>query len=59
MRRLSTPRQAADDYDPDNGGDAIRNGWRPERETLEAWRERRRAHWRVERDRVLAGLSPI
>lgn len=46
-------------YDPDNGGFAMLNGWRPERETLEAWRARRSAVWRRERDRVLAGRSPI
>jgi hypothetical protein len=40
-------------YPPDEGGLALKNGWDPERETLEQWRERRRAVWRAERDRVL------
>jgi hypothetical protein len=33
--------------------DALENGWKPARESLEAWRERRRAVWRAERDRTL------
>ena len=46
-------RHDPNDYPRDEDGDAIRNGWNPDRETLEAWRDRRREHWRSIRDEVL------
>ena len=39
--------------DADWSANALANGWNPKVETLEQWRERRRAIWRAERDRVL------
>ena len=42
-----------DDYPSDEGGDAIRNGWKPQNETLAAWRARRSAIWRARRDDIM------